>query len=306
MKNSQIFKGTLKFCWAKLGLQLGTLLADVLLFLLLVVLLGFKVFGNGAAVGVLLLVWYVLVQAINFALKNYLTYMLKAGHVAVMEYAVTNGSLPENQFQYGFDKVKSRFVSANVFWGLDKAVAAAVKQLQKGVDTIGNLIKKMPGGNFIVIFLNLFVDAALNCVDECCLAWIFHNEGQGAFKSACDGIVIYFQNVKHLLKTALKTTVVALLALVVVVAIPVIGLLAASNHPIIFLFILWVAFKFVAAVKTTFVDSYILASMLTEFTRVAPETELSVDLYGKLSKLSKKFKEMWERAGKEEGGVATA
>jgi hypothetical protein len=92
----------------------------------------------------------------------------------------------------------------------------------------------------------------------------------------------------------------------VVVAIPVIGLLAASNHPIIFLFILWVAFKFVAAVKTTFVDSYILASMLTEFTRVAPETELSVDLYGKLSKLSKKFKEMWERAGKEEGGVATA
>jgi hypothetical protein len=179
MKNSQIFKGTLKFCWAKLGLQLGTLLADVLLFLLLVVLLGFKVFNNGAAVGVLLIVWYVLVQAINFALKNYLTYMLKAGHVA-------------------------------------------------------------------------------------------------------------------------------LLALVVVVAIPVIGLLAASNHPIIFLFILWVAFKFVAAVKTTFVDSYILASMLTEFTRVAPETELSVALYGKLSKLSKKFKEMWEQAGKEEGGVATA
>lgn len=44
--------------------------------------------------------------------------------------------------------------------------------------------------------------------------------------------------------------------------------------------------------------------LLIVFLQVAPQTELSVDLYGKLCGLSSKFKEMWQNAGLQNENIA--
>ena len=56
---------------------------------------------------------------------------------------------------------------------------------------------------------------ALGYIDECCLGYTFYKKDEGAFKSSCDGVAIYFQNIKHLLKSALVTSLlVAVLSFV--------------------------------------------------------------------------------------------
>ena len=62
--------------------------------------------------------------------------------------------------------------------------------------------------------------------------------------------------------------------------------------------------SYALTLKEAFIDSYIMCQMLTVFLQVAPQTELSVDLYGKLCGLSSKFKEMWQNAGFQNQNVA--
>ena len=53
-----------------------------------------------------------------------------------------------------------------------------------------------------------FIGIALGYVDECCLGYTFINTQQSATKRACDGVCIYFQNIKTLLKNAAVVTLV--------------------------------------------------------------------------------------------------
>lgn len=59
---------------------------------------------------------------------------------------------------------------------------------------------------------------------------------------------------------------------------------------------LLIAVLFAVTVKKAFIDSYILCKLLTVYVQTAPQTEISVDLYGKLCGLSNKFREMYNNA----------
>jgi len=48
-------------------------------------------------------------------------------------------------------------------------------------------------------------------------------------------------------------------------------------------------------VKFAFLDSYILCQTMAGYMAVATTTEITFDLYGKLSNISAKFKELWEK-----------
>lgn len=55
--------------------------------------------------------------------------------------------------------------------------------------------------------------------------------------------------------------------------------------------------------KSAFIDSYMLVKMMVSYMEVAPSTEITFDLYEKLSGLSSKFKELFGKA-KAEGNMA--
>ena len=42
----------------------------------------------------------------------------------------------------------------------------------------------------------MFLDISLGYVDECCLGYTFYHPAQNPYKSAADGVIIYFQNVE--------------------------------------------------------------------------------------------------------------
>lgn len=293
MTSKQLFNQTRPFCMAKLALGGATVLLSLVLFLLLMGI-GW-LFGDGGML-VTFIIWVGGTGVIRFALMHYFGYLVKAGHIAVIAEAMKTGRIPDNQVDYGKQMVTQRFATSNIYFTVDKLVTGAVKQIQGGIEKLGNKLDFIPGMEAVAGLAKFFVDIALGYIDECCFGWTFYNPEQGAFKSAADGVVIYAQNWKVLLKDAAKTMVKVVLGMIgmtLVIFVPV-GLLfkILKWSPLIaFLMAALIAW----AVKFAFVDSYIMCQMMVSYMQVAPATTITFDLYSTLSGISSSFKELWNK-----------
>ena len=300
MKPGTLFRKTMPFCIAKLLLGGATVLICAVLF---AILLGIGwLFGDGG-IFVCMLIWIGCVGAVRFAIMHYFGYLVKAGHIAVLAEAVTTGEVPANQVAYGKEKVKERFATANVYFAVDKLVSGAVKQIQRGIQKLGNLLDFVPGMEHLTKLINFFVELSLGYIDECCLGYTFYKAEQGAFQSACDGVVIYAQNIKHLLKNAAKTmlkVVLLSLAVLLVVFIPMGLLFKLFNWSGLIAFLLAAFITWV--LKFAFLDSYILCQTMAGYMEVAPTTQITFDLYGKLCGISGKFRELFDKGKAEDAG----
>lgn len=214
MTSKQLFSGTMPFMLAKLALGAVTVVLSVVLFAILMTL-GW-LFGEGGML-VTFCIWLAGTGVIRFAVMHYMGYLVKAGHIAVIAETCRTGHIPANQVSYGKGKVTERFVTANVYFAVDKLVTGAVKQIQRVIDKAGNALDFIPGMGAITGAAKFFVDISLGYIDECCLGWTFYHMEQGAFQSAADGVVIYAQNWKTLLKSAAMTMVKTLLILLLIV-----------------------------------------------------------------------------------------
>lgn len=164
----------------------------------------------------------------------------------------------------------------------------------------GGLFDSIPGMSIITNIAQLFIGIALGYVDECCLGYTFVNKEQSAVKSACDGVCIYFQNTKRLLKNAAMITLIVVVSTFLAWLIPfavIGGLCAAFNWSRFVGFIIAIVIAMV--IKAAFIDPFILIKTMVSYMEVAPSTVLSVDLYGKLCKLSSKFKSLFKKAENE-------
>ena len=299
MKAGEIFSKTLPFAWAKLVLGLATVLISALLFGLF---MGLALLFDSTSVGmVMFVVWLGSVGVVRYFIMHYIGYMFKAGHIAVITEAVLTGRVPDNQLAYGKQKVAERFATSNVYFVLDKLVAGAVKQIQGGIGKIGGALDFIPGMNFAVSLVQYFVGMSLGYIDECCLGYTFYKKEQGAFKSAADGVVIYAQNWKTLLASAAKTMAMVVLGFVGITLVLFVGLgllFRALAWPGLAAFV--IALLIAMAIKYAFIDSMILARTMVAYMGVAPTTDITFDLYGKLSGLSSKFKELWNKGQQEQ------
>lgn len=299
MKANEVFKKTIKFVWLKLALGGCAIAFSIVLGLILIAISAIS--KNTTVVGYSLMLWIVLSAAALGISQYYLGYVLKAGHIAVVTQLLTTGNLPENQFEYGKQVVKKKFATAAAYFAVDRLVSGAVRQINGGLDIIGDVLGKIPGMDSLVSFAKSIVGIALGNVDECCLAYTFYQEEQSAFKSAADGVVIYFQNWKTILKDALKTALIALVMsvaawfLLMLVTLAFLGVLGIPGFDMFFVAVI-LAVMIVLVVKSSVMDSYTMICMLCSYMQVAPSTEITFDLYDKLCKLSSKFKSLFKNA----------
>ena len=294
MKTKDIYMKTMKFVWLKLGLGLGITALSAVLF---GICAGIGALISGDAFIVMLLVWMILTAAMYKYIMSYFGYMLKAAHIAVVTKAVSTGEVPDNMVEAGKEMVKARFATSNVYFVIDSLISGAVKQLQSKVDAVGNIFEKLPGMDALVSFAKIFIEIALGYVDECCLGYTFLKTEDNAFKAGCDGVVIYFQNAKKLLKNAAGTALVVLLAMAVAMVLPLFVLVpicGALNIPTVVAVIL--AIMVSSVIRSAFIDSYMLVKTMKTYMEVAPSTEISMDLYGKLCQFSSKFKQLFNKS----------
>jgi hypothetical protein len=160
----------------------------------------------------------------------------------------------------------------------------------------------------IISIVNVFVGIVLGYVDEAVLARVFQKKEDGAWKASCDGVVLYFQNWKAILKNALGITFGIVLFYAVGMG-ALYGLLAlisggaGDGWAILFLII---AFFLIDVIKVAFVDSYVTISVVNKYLPLTMNQEPALDIYEKGQKWSKKFKDMCTKAKEEPQPVVQA
>mgnify|MGYP001041071338 FL=1 len=298
MKTKDVYLKTMKFVWLKLALG-GAMILFALITMAIFLAIGSL--GKGGGVAIAFWLWLFLVCGVFVWVQRYFGYMLKAGHIAMVTTAVTTGSLPDNQLEAAKSMVKERFATTNVYFVVDRLVSGAVSQLQNGLQKIDNVLGGIPGVSIVVSFAKMFVQIALGYVDECCLGYTFLHKEQSAFKSAADGVVIYFQNWKKLLKDAALTALIVMGISLLAWLLPFIIFTAIfSAIGISWIFALFIGIMFAAVIRSSFVDSYMMVKMMVSYMEVAPTTQITFDLYDKLCKLSSKFKSLFNKGQQEQ------
>jgi len=294
MTPTEIYAKTTPFILAKLLLGLVTVGLSAFLFAVLAGLAW--LFKSEGVAMFMFLIWLGAFGVIRLLLMHYAGYLLQAGHIAVITQAVITGEVPDDQLAYGKRMVLDRFATASAYFAADKLVALAVKQIQRSVGQLARHLDFLPGLKTLSALAQYYVDLSLGYLDECCLGYTFFKKDQNVYKSAADGVVIYAQNWQPLLLEAAKTMALVILALTIttLVLFLIFGLIfQAFSWPGWVAFVL--ALLLALTLKYAFLDSFVLTRTIAAYMSLAPTTVLAHDLYGTLSGLSPKFKELYQK-----------
>ena len=211
MTNREIYQKTLSF-------SLRRALFDILAFLVLGALTfgGFllmeKLSGEGLVGLVIGLLLGIVVVAVAL---RYVSFTYKAGQIAMMTRAITEGELPEDVVAEGKRTVKERFTTIAAFFFITRAVSAIFRQLGRGLTALGSMVGGETGSN-VADAINSAIQVVISYLCDCCLGWIFYRREQTTTKAACEGAVLFFKHGKTLLKNLGRVAGLGLASLVVI------------------------------------------------------------------------------------------
>ena len=301
MKIMDIFKKTMPFVWTRFGLYL-LLGVGIIAYYIIAALIVLNGAESGLSIlGIIILVLGIIIYA---AVSRYLNYMVKAAHVAVIAELSATGTVPEGMsiVKYGKEQVKKRFVTANVFYAVDGLVSGAVSQLQRIVSSVGSWFEKIPVMKTIFDIINLFIGIVLGYVDEAVLAHIFRKKDESAWKGAADGVVLYFESWKEILKNAVGLVLLVIGfylvggGIVYLILNAILTTAISVDSVLFFLIALISAFVIINAFKVSFLDSWITISVVNRYTQVTYNKQPQFDLYGKAKGWSRSFNKICSKA----------
>src|SRR5690606_2728781 len=111
---------------------------------------GFALWGGIAGFG--------LVSAIVSWIREYIFYVVKAGHIAVMVHLIDGREVPDGQGQIEYAKtvVKARFAEANVLFVVDQLLKGVIRVITGLIGGVANFLP-IPGLQTIAGFVNTVV-----------------------------------------------------------------------------------------------------------------------------------------------------
>ncbi len=147
--------------------------------------------------------------------RQYLIYLVKAGHVAAMDALLQGGEIPGGQAQisYAVATVKARFLEVNVLFGIDILIRGVVRAL---VGLLNMLTSWIPGFKTLNDFVNAVLKVALGLVDEIILAYIIRRGDTPPAEAARDGLVLYAQNGGTMIRNAVWIVLFELAAVITI------------------------------------------------------------------------------------------
>ena len=240
-----------------------------------------------------------LTAGILFFLRDYLLYVVKAGHIAVMVELMEGGEVPGGRGQIAHARavVQARFGQASALFALDqliKGVIGAVTGLVQGLLSI----LPIPGLDRIMGVVRAYLRLAVGLVDEVILAHAIRTRAENPWSSAREALVLYGQNARPIMvNAAWLTAIVYGLSLVVflVMLAPAAALVwllpgAWSAGGMVF------ALIFAWAVKAALIEPFALACLLQVYFKVTEGQTPNPEWEARLERASDKFTKLGERA----------
>ena len=211
MDNKEIYKKTLTF-------SIRRFFWDVLAFviIILVAAAGFFLAEKAAANGLLGLVIGIVVGIIIVAIvTHFVSYIFKAGQIAMMTWAITDGKLPEDVYGEGKKIVKERFLTVAAYYAVTNVIKGIFNELGKVITSVGNAVGGDTGGA-IGSTISSAINVVVGYLCDCCLGWVFYRKDEKATKATLEGGVLFFKHGKTLAKNLGRIFGMGLLSLAVI------------------------------------------------------------------------------------------
>lgn len=231
--------------------------------------------------------------------REYILYLVKAGHIAVLVELIDGKTMPggKSQVNYATGVVKERFAQASVLFAIDqlvKGVIGAITGLVRGILSF----LPIPGVRQISSILHAFLRVAVGFIDEVILAYAIRTSSTNPWGSAREALVLYGQNYKVMLKNAAwLAAIVYLLSFFVFVIMLAPAALVVYLMPgtwaaggVIF------ALLFAWSVKAALLEPFAITCLMQVYFRTIEYQQPDPEWDARLEQMSAKFRKLKVRA----------
>jgi len=249
-----------------------------------------------------------IVGVIMYVLREYLLYMVKAGHIAVLVELLEGQSLPQgrSQIQHATASVKERFGQASALFAVDQLIKGVLKALTGLVRGVFRLLP-IPGAQQFLRVVQMFLRIAVGFIDEVILAYSFRTRAENPWGASRDGLVLYGQNLKPMFKNAAWLALIVyglsfliflvLLAPAAAVAYLIPGGWSATG--------VVVALLFAWSVKVAVLEPFAITCMMQAYFKTIEGQTPDPEWEAKLDGLSAKFRKLKNRVSDSEASPVT-
>jgi hypothetical protein len=242
---------------------------------------------------------FAIVSGILYLLREYLLYLLKAGHIAVLVKLIDNEAIPDgrSQIDYATAEVKSRFVETSTLFAIDQLIKGVLKAINGLLLTIGRFVP-VPGLEPLLRFANKVINLSLTYVDEVILAHNIRTRSENPWFSSRDALVLYAQNYGKMVKNALFLALIVWLFTFVIflLVLAPVAALVAFFPGIAGFWTVVISLVVAISLKAAIVDPLAMASLLQAYFRVTDGQQPNPEWVQKLDGMSGKFRELGAKA----------
>ncbi len=303
-KTLKLMMQTLPF----LGLRLAVYVGVVLGYVLLAGMGAGMGYGLGALSGPSVqsgaalwggVIGFGLFGAFMYWAREYLLYMVKAGHIAILVTLLDGNTLPQgtSQIRHGSDVVKARFAQTSILFALDQLIKGVIKALTSLVRGTLSVVS-LPGVQQLSSIVHAFLRVGVGFVDEVILAHAIRTASTNPWASAKDSLILYSQNYRIMLKNAAWLALMVYLFSFLVFLI----MLAPATLLVYLMPGAWSAGAFVFAVlfawsiKAALLEPFAITCLMDVYFKTIEGQQPDQEWEARLEQMSGKFRKLKERA----------
>ena len=234
-----------------------------------------------------------------YLLREYLLYIVKAGHIAVLVELMDGKVLPHGrgQITHAREVVRERFTESSVLFGVDQLIKGVLKVFNRAFFTISTLIP-IPGLQGLARFINTIINLSLTFLDEVILAYNIRVRSENPWASSRTALILYAQNYTAFLKNAVFLAVLiwgmtfVVFLIMLAPAAGLVALLPEAAGPVTLVIALVLAW----GVKQAVIEPVGMTALMQAFFKVTEGQQPDAEWEARLEKLTAKFGELTRKA----------
>lgn len=232
-------------------------------------------------------------------LAEYILYVVKAGHVAVLLHLLEGRDVPSASAQvtYARSVVEQRFAEASTLFALDQLIKAVLRTIAGLLRGLATLLP-IPGLRGAIAFGNMVVAMSLTYADEVVLAYNIRSGVNEPWETSRRGLVLYAQNGRNILKNAFWLSLI-----VWAVAVGVFLLMLSPAAMLVYVMPSQLAgWSFVGAIVLTwafmaaFIEPLAIACLMQAYFKAIEGQQPDPDWDARLAEASSQFQRIKDKA----------
>lgn len=234
-----------------------------------------------------------------FLIREYILYVVKAGHIAVMVELMDGRPIPTGraQIDHASRVVRQRFADANVLFAVNLLIRGVLRVTIGLVQGVAAFLP-IPGLSALLALVRAVLRVSVGLMDEVILGHIFRTNPPSGWEGGRQGLVLYAQNGGAMLRNAafLSFLVYGLTFLIFLVMLAPAAAVAYampggwSAGGIVF------ALLFAWALKAALIEPFAIACMMQAFFRITANQAPDPVWDARLASASGKFQELRTKA----------